>query len=171
MKPRSPLSPLSDDEIIAVLREVEVPEPSPLFWNHLSQRVRDAVAVEPVPSPSWTSRFNLAWAGGMAGAVAVALIAMTLSVRHQPAGEPGGAAAPLVADVIGVTGALPSLEDDASWAVMGELASEINFDEAGAAGLALAPGGAEGALSQMSGDEQRAVVELLQQEMKNSKTL
>ena len=27
--------------------EVEVPEPSPLFWDHLSARVRDAVAAEP----------------------------------------------------------------------------------------------------------------------------
>ena len=31
----------------------EVPEPSPLFWNHLSARVRDAVAVEPIPRAWW----------------------------------------------------------------------------------------------------------------------
>lgn len=165
------LSPLSDDEIIAALREVEVPEPSPLFWDHLSQRVHEAVAVEPVPSPTWTSRFNFAWASGIVAAVAVAVLAVTLSVRHQPAAGPGAAAVPAVADVAAASNALPSLEDDASWAVMGELASEMDFDEAGAAGLTVAPGAAEGALSQLSGDEQRAVVELLQQEIKNSKSL
>ena len=66
---------------------------------------------------------------------------------------------------------LAPLSEDASWAVMGDLASQMDFDEAGAAGLVVTPGGAEGALSQLSLDEQRAVVDLLQQEIKNSKSL
>ncbi len=31
----------------------EVPEPSPLFWNHLSSRVRDAVAEDKAGDASW----------------------------------------------------------------------------------------------------------------------
>jgi len=38
------MKPLSDEDLIARLRAEEVPEPSPLFWEHLSQRVHDAVA-------------------------------------------------------------------------------------------------------------------------------
>ena len=30
---------------------VDVPEPSPLFWDHLAARVGDAIAREPAPSP------------------------------------------------------------------------------------------------------------------------
>ena len=142
-----------------------------MFWDHLSQRVHAAVAVEPVPSPAWTSRFNVAWAGGIVAALTLAALAVTMSVRHQPTGEPGAAAVPVVAEAAADGTALPSLADDASWAVMGELASEMDFDEAGAARLTVAPGATEGALSQLSGDEQRAVVELLQQEIRNPRSL
>ena len=58
----------------------------------------------------------------------------------------------------------PPLDEDPSWAVMGDLASQMDWDEAGAAGLVVTPGAAEGALDQLSRDEQRAVVELLQQD-------
>jgi hypothetical protein len=165
------MKPLSDEDLITKLREEQVPEPSPLFWEHLSQRVHDAVAAEPVPSRAWFSRFNVAWAGGIVAAAAVAVFAVTLSIRHEPVGIGPGAVAPIAVADAAVTGNLPALEDDASFAVMGELASEIDFEEAAASGLMVSPGSAEGAIDQMSGDEQRAVVELLQQEIKNSKSL
>ena len=163
-----PQSPLSDNELIARLREAEVPEPSPLFWEHLSQRVHDAVAVEPPPSRGWLGRFTMVWAGG-AVAAAVIVFAVFIVRDQKPMGA-GPAAVP-VADAAPAGASLPALEDDASFAVMGELASEIGFEEAGAAGLTISPGSAEDALSQLSSDEQRAVVELLQEEIKNSKRL
>jgi hypothetical protein len=166
------MTPLSDEELISKLREAEVPEPSPLFWEHLSQRVHHAVAAEPVPSRSWSGRLTLAWAGGVVGAVAMILLAVTVSMRHQPVQVGSAAVArPVVAEPVAAGNSLPALEDDASFSVMGELASEMDFEEAGAAGLTVSPSTAENAFSQMSGDEQRAVVELLQQEIKNSKSL
>jgi hypothetical protein len=162
------MKPLSDEEVISKLREAEVPEPSPLFWEHLSQRVHDAVAAEPVPSRSWSGRINFAWAGGIV-AIAMVVLAVTVSMRHAPvASGPAVGAPEVVADAAASSSTLPPLEDDASFAVMGELASEMDFEDAGAAGLVVAPGAAENALSQLSGDEQRAVVELLRQEIKNS---
>jgi hypothetical protein len=166
------MKPLSDQEIISALREVEVPEPSPLFWDHLSQRVRDAVAAEPVASPGWSHRFNVARAGGFIVLLGMVTLAITLSVRHQSrAGRAAAVEHPAVVDAAAVNSALPSLADDASWAVMGELASEIDFEQAGAAGLTVAPGAAEAALNQLSGAEQRSAVELLQQEIKKSRRL
>ena len=51
------------DELRAVMcevREVDVPEPSPLFWDHLSQRVRDACGAEPkVGSSGWVPSWSL----------------------------------------------------------------------------------------------------------------
>jgi hypothetical protein len=175
----------TDEEIIAALQAVDVPEPSPLFWDHLSQRVREAVAAEPVPASDWTSRFRLAWATGVVAALAMVVIAVTMTTHRTPQ-VPGPASRVAGGDVASV-GHVQSpidsgdpiepleLSDDASWAVMGDLASQMDWDEAAAAGLVVTPGAAEGALSQLSGDEQRAVVEILQQEMpqdmKSSKPL
>ena len=36
-----------------------MPEPSPLFWDHLSARIKDAVGVE--PPPRWSLADALAW--------------------------------------------------------------------------------------------------------------
>jgi hypothetical protein len=165
------MKPLSDDDVMARLLEEQVPEPSPLFWEHLSQRVHDAVAAEPVPSRSWFRGFHVAWAGGIV-AIAMVVLAVTVSMRHAPiVAGPEAVTQTAVADAVPAGNALPAMEDDASFAVIGELASEIDFEEAGAAGLVASPGSAEDVLKQMSGDEQRAVVELLQQEIKNSKRL
>ena len=76
-----------------------------------------------------------------------------------------------MADAATAGQSLPAIDDDVSFAVMGELASEIDFEEAGAAGLMVSPGAAEDALNEMSGDDQRALVELLQEEIKNSNSL
>jgi hypothetical protein len=161
---------LSDEDIIAALREVDVPEPSPLFWEHLSQRVRDAVADEPPPA-GWSSRFNFAWASGVLGVTAAVVLTVVVTIHYYaaPAGRNQAAHGP--ADVAQASDSLHASEDDASWAVMGDLASQMDFEEAAAAGLIASPGSAERALGQFSQDEQRAVVELLQQEIKNPKKL
>lgn len=161
---------LSDEELIEALRGVDVPEPSPLFWDHLSQRVREAVANEPPPAPGWTSRFHFAWATGVSGAIAVTVLAVVVSTHHtRPVGNHTVAASAI--DAAPASDSLPTLDEDPSWAVMGDLASQMDFDEAGAAGLIATPGAADRAVSQLSQDEQRAAAELLQEELRNSKRL
>jgi hypothetical protein len=166
------LSPRETDELVAALREVDVPEPSPLFWDHLSQRVHDAVAAEPAPTAAWTSRLNVAWTGGIVSALAIVVLAITVSVSRQPTNPaPAVSTPPAAGDAAEAGAALPALEDDASWTVMGELASEMDFDQARAAGLTAVPGASDAIANQLSGDEQHAAVELLRQEIKNSKRL
>ncbi|HEV3214204.1 MAG TPA: hypothetical protein VGZ27_00695 [Vicinamibacterales bacterium] len=164
------MTQLSDEEIIAALREVDVPEPSPLFWDHLSQRVRDAVADEPLPPRGWSSRFNLAWAAGILGATVAVALAVVVTIHYAgPAG--GNQAALSPANRAQAGDSLHASEDDASWAVMGDLASQMDFEQAAEAGLIATPGSADRALGQLSQDEQRAAVELLQREIKNSRKL
>jgi hypothetical protein len=167
------MKPRSDEEMIEVLRQVEVPEPSPLFWDHLSQRVRDAVAEEPVPSVGWMRHFNLAWGGGIVAAVA--LVAVSLSVWREPAAVHPAVPGPGASQIASITATdpatTPSLADDATWTAMGALVSEMDIEEAGAAGLAVAPGDADDAFSQLPADEQQRAVELLQQEIRNAKSL
>src|SRR5689334_13377184 len=100
----------SDEEIVGLLREVDVPEPSPLFWDHLSQRVRTAVASEPVPQPRWA--VNWIWLGGIIATLAVLVTAFSITL-HRSAGSGGTIVAPH--DAIEATNAvapeLPPIED------------------------------------------------------------
>ena len=48
--------------------DVDVPEPSPLFWDHLSQRVHEAVAAEEAPGARFPGLSGFpAWVGALAG--------------------------------------------------------------------------------------------------------
>src|SRR5262245_40928386 len=44
--------------MLAVAAETPVEEPSPLFWDHLSSRVREAVAAESATRSSWKDRLG-----------------------------------------------------------------------------------------------------------------
>jgi hypothetical protein len=162
----------SDEEIISALRAVEVPEPSPLFWDHLSSRVHDALAGEPVPSSGWVGRLIGSWLGGLVAVAALLIIAVTVSVRHGGIDNAGAPAQPVQAKAqnYDVAMAIESLPNDDAWSVMGELASEIDFDQA-AAGLTVSPGTVDRAVSDLSADEQRAAIALLRDEIRKSKAL
>lgn len=153
-------------QVLALAGADEVPEPSPLFWTHFSERVRNAVAAEPAPQPP-RAHFPMARAASLAAALAIIVIGVAVTMRTaQPANSVVPAARPEVADI---SLHLPLPEDDSTWAVMGELASQLNWEDATEAGLTAAPGAAERAIAQMSEDEQREVVELLQSELRKAK--
>lgn len=82
--------------------EVAVPEPSALYWEHLSDRVRTAVDGEAAHNASPLSLAAIArrmaalgasWRVGVPAAVAVAAVAVALFVR-MPQGEPGNSSQP-----------------------------------------------------------------------------
>jgi hypothetical protein len=53
--------------VVARVRAVDVPEPSPLFWDHLAARVGEAIAQEPLPARAiaWWRLPRLAWAAAI----------------------------------------------------------------------------------------------------------
>src|SRR5438876_689846 len=57
---------------------VDAPEPSPLFWDHLSARVREVVAEETARPRTWRERVlqPLVLVPSLAAALAIALIAV-----------------------------------------------------------------------------------------------
>ena len=64
--------------MMSAVADVEVPEPSPLFWDHFSTRVREAVAAEGAPRRSfWT------WPRLAVPAVAVALAGRRPQLRSE----------------------------------------------------------------------------------------
>jgi hypothetical protein len=63
--------------IMAAVAASDVPEPSPLFWDHLSARVREAVAAEPPPRS--TAFFGSWWWRTAAGVAVSAVIAAAVA--------------------------------------------------------------------------------------------
>src|SRR5262245_60410455 len=73
--------------LIRVAEDAPVPEPSPLFWDHLSARVREAISEEPhnrTESFGWAARLWNWQVLGFAVAVAAIIVAVTIS-RRGPA--------------------------------------------------------------------------------------
>ena len=141
--------------------DVNVPEPSPLFWEHLSARVREAVAAEPPPQVSWSARW-LSWnvvAPAALGAVALAIVALRFQTGPAPT-EPA-----IVADSSVETVDMPS--DDPSWNLITELAADLDWDAAVDAGMAPA-GGVDRAVFDLDADERRELQRLLQEELARS---
>lgn len=154
----------------------DVPEPSPLFWDHLSARVKDAISSEPERTPSsfllgdWRFRFAAAGLTVVVG-VAIATAPRWLWTDRLP--ETSGSAtrseAPAApGDADDVEGGLAleqSDEPDTPWLLMANLSSQVDWDAAGEAGIVLRPGTAEHAVLHLSQDERRELTRLLKAEL------
>jgi hypothetical protein len=166
-------------ELRALLSAVEgtktdVPEPSPLFWDHLSARVRVAVAADEVPRRSWldASTWGRLLMPLSALAVASLLIALAVGSRVMapgPAVHQSDAPAAAAAD-LGASADLwadSASDDDESLMLVASLTEHLDLDAAGEAGLA--PGGsAEHAVTHMSDDDLRELRRVLKEELARS---
>jgi hypothetical protein len=153
-------------QLAAILREsraaAAIPEPSPLFWDHLSDRVRRAVAAEPL-APRFAHWFEWPVLVPLAG---VALLILALASALPQGGVSGPPAA--VVDngaELGDETTMAAIDDD--WDVLSELVGDLDIDTAQQAGIAVGPGSAEGIVAQLSLAEQEELVRLLQAELKS----
>ena len=153
--------------------EADVPEPSPLFWDHLSSRIRDAVAAPEVAARrdrAWWPR--RAWAAGL-GAVAFSVAAMlSMPSRQQQTAPPFVSAGGVPADGSTASGesagAAEDIEADEAWAVVRDVADRIAWDDTQDAAIAPRAGAAERMTLEMSAREQSALAELLQRELEGA---
>ena len=148
---------------LALAAEVEVPEPSPLFWDHLSRRIHDRMAAEPTPvarPPLWR-----AWGLATAAGLAVVLIAVGLSQRsnvepsreHEVSSEAAaGSAAPVERPE-----PAGAIAEDASFTFVAELAGDVDWESVVDAGLAARREAVDGAWSELSAEESAEVHRLL----------
>ena len=165
------------DAMRAVLRHsavVDVPEPSPLFWEHLANRVRAEVAVDPGAGSGWN------WVGirglvplAAAMALIVAVVSGVLLVRATR----GGHAAVRVADRSASTApdpapvwtaGTPDAGNAAVWAVLTAAASGVALQDAHDAGMQVHPGAIDHAVQDLSVAELNELGRLLQSELKRS---
>jgi hypothetical protein len=158
---RRELSDLS--AVLADAKQASVPEPSPLFWPHFSERVRTAIDSEALPESPWP--LWLRWQVLLPlGAVAMLVLGLMISVPKQDRAERESAAAALDRPA-----ALDAPAPSDSWMILTELVGEMDLDAATADGV-VAPGVAEQAVLQLTADEQQELTRLLKAELTRAKS-
>ncbi len=149
----------------------EVPEPSPLFWDHLSARVRAAIAAEGAPgrAASWREWAMPPALPVFAGALAALAVAVVLTVRvGAPVAHRPPLAAPAVADAV-VDTSNACCADDPALTLVADLVRDMGDNGAGALESLEAtthPGYADEAVSALSTSEREELQRLLAAEMK-----
>jgi anti-sigma-K factor RskA len=143
------------DMTLQDVRSVEQPEPSPLFWDHFSERVRAATALETpeTNTPWWHPDVWLKPAGVVAAAVAAALLLLVLRPAPSKGELPTTESAALVA-----------APDDGSWGLVIGLASEL--DAADVREVAKpSEGTADAMIAELTAAQRRALAQLLKDEI------
>jgi hypothetical protein len=144
--------------VLSEAKQVSVPEPSPLFWQHFSQRVRIAIDEDVTPEHSWPAW--LRWQVLLPlGAVAMIILALMISVPKQDATD---------STEFALQTPDASQATD-SWAAIEDLVGELDVETASAAGV-IEPGVAEQAVLELTADEQQELTRLLKAELTRAKS-
>lgn len=144
------------EAVLAEATAVPVPEPSPLYWEHFSARVRTAIDAEPVMTGGWRSWLRWPVLAPMAG---LALIVMTLMV-----------AVPRQAAVAPEVALNEQDAADTSFAIVADLVGDMDWDTAISAGLRVEPGAADQAMLELTAAEQQELTRLLRAELTRAKS-
>lgn len=137
-----------------------VPEPSPLFWQHFSERVRTAIDRDDDPGSAWPSW--LRWQVLLPlGAAAMIILALMISVPKQDPSDTFALQEPQ---------ALEAPEAPDNWVMLADLVGEISLDTANEAGVFVAPGLADRAVLELTADEQQELTRLLKAELTRAKS-
>lgn len=142
---------------------VAVPEPSPLFWSHLSERVRTAIDAEPQVAGGW--RQWLRWPVlAPIGALALLVLALGVALPRRQAVPAAVVMATEPADTHRTDRA------DEGFALVADLVGDLDWDTAMSAGLGVAPGAADRAVRHLTATEQQELTRLLMAELTRAKS-
>jgi hypothetical protein len=161
---------------VAALRKVmsavaeapaDLPEPSPLFWDHLSQRVREAIAAEQAPvSPFAGSRAGTAlarswrvWA--MAGVAAAVVLSIYMTSPRTLTPPSGAAATSAALEPFGAP-------DDPSLTLFADLAEQIDPETISETGWSSHAGAVDEVVASLTDDERLELQRLLNEELAKS---
>jgi len=135
-------------EGLALAREAQVPEPSPLYWDALRRNVAARIAEEPAPS-GWVSRLQPALAGL---AVAASLAGVILVGGRGPGAAPAAPTLP-------AWSALPPQADDSGLLALEGAIGSGETSLSGCDGLARC-------LATLTDDETRALAAAVREELR-----
>lgn len=156
---------------------IDVPEPSPLFWDHFASRVHDTIegiAPDSTGHASWLRRPAGAWA--LSALLATVVLALTFGRALLPGGTvPVPSESPQVA----TTGARETppataasspiendIEADGAWALVRIVADDVAWEDQEAAGLDAVPGTVERLALELTEAERVELARLLEHELK-----
>jgi hypothetical protein len=154
--------------VLSAAADVEVPEPSPLFWQHFSQRVRDAVAAEGAPRRSWLGEWSSRrlWPISVAALAAVGAIVLYVSAPQSstPIEPPPP---PAIAEAAPFEPLAPP--DDPSFTLVQDLTASLEWDAVSEAGITTHLGGsADEAVAGLSDAERQELQRLLKEVLESS---
>jgi hypothetical protein len=148
--------------------EVRIPDPSPLFWDHLSQRVREAVADERRAAARRSSFVEGPWLRWtLAAAVVAVLVVVVARIPRQVPTSAGDAPATMSGDFSQPV-ELPAFEDDAALALLADLTWGMDWDSTAEAGLVPDEGAVDRVVFALSAEERVELHRLLQEALEGS---
>jgi hypothetical protein len=165
--------------VVDVARTDSVPEPSPLFWDHFSERVTRSVHNQQPPVRGWGSVLAMR---SLVPVGAVTLVVVGLSVGMFLRGSGGAGSATGVSPAVlpssaagaatrggPAAGSVPGADavsaDDESWTLVRTLTATLDFDQMKDTSFDPALGAAEVAADQLSEAERLELVRLLKAEV------
>lgn len=148
--------------VMAAAAAVEVPEPSPLFWEHLSARVHAGVSAEAGHSTlGWLPRWVPV--GVLAPVGAVAMLALVAALVWGPTRESSTSAPDTAVTSTMAADEMAAVGDDASFALLAALSAELDWEAANEAGLVPPGDVVDDLVSSLSGGERGELHRLLQE--------
>jgi hypothetical protein len=157
--------------VIGAAADVSVPDPSPLFWDHLSARVRKAIASEEGPVAGRGTWLSTAW-WRIAAATAVIVLAVVVGSTMRRAAAPPVSTANRSADATGTGAAsvdllrsdeVEAFDEDPALALLADLTPEMDWETAAEAGLVPADGAVDRVVFALSAEERVELHRLLQE--------
>ena len=146
---------------LASVRADAVPEPSPLFWNHFASRVNARIHTAATATPPSTEGGWLPHALACSGVLALVLAVVSIIVApKRPAHAPGIG----VEQTSAVAESDPAPDD--AWTVIQALASDVDYEEARAAGAAPGEGSVDRAALELTDNERAELARLIDAELK-----
>jgi hypothetical protein len=149
---------------MSVAVDADVPEPSPLFWDHLSARIGERIDAEP-GRQWWQAWIRPRVLVPLAAAVLLALIVALAPNSRSVGVSPPAGSGPMAA--VEPSTDTADLAADPLLTLVSDLSANMDLDSASAAGFA-DPDSAEHAITHMNIDELTALKQLLQAEMTRS---
>ena len=154
--------------------DVDVPEPSPLFWPGFAARVHEAIDTAP-PERAWWGSPGFVWATIAVAMLVVAAVVFLPRTAQEPAPRiaVAGPVAPAPTEGEGtptddVLGAQPWPDDDEAWELVRSVAADLDYDAAREAGIVPPPGAIERAAIELDDDERAELVRLIEAELKRT---
>ena len=154
---------------LSAAASINVPEPSPLFWDHFSARVHGAVEAERTartPDASAAGRWSWVRVSPLrVGVLAVVVVALLVGLHGTRPGLPVPVSPRSTAVAGDPLGDPTIITSDPSLSLVGDLAADLDWDAASEAGLTTHVGVDNDAVTDLTDGERQVLNQLLKGEL------